>query len=187
MQIKPNRLIDTDAVDERTLKPVVKLLLVVGALFLMWALISNLPGIDAIIPETAVTYGAVLGAAVTLGIVAVLTYVALRLEPLVVQAFAGPSEVVSDVASIAKHVVLFVAVIAAHSGLAPLVIPVLEPVDLAWTYDMLFLLLALIPTAVIAVRMYGNIDEVASLITGRMTTSGSEERSDDSSEPRSTY
>ncbi|MFB6303142.1 MAG: hypothetical protein ABEH78_09820 [Haloferacaceae archaeon] len=187
MQTKANRLINTDAVDERTLKPVVKLLLLVGALFLMWALVTNLPGVDALIPETAVTYGAVLGAAVTLGIVAVLLFVALRLEPLVVQAFAGPREVVSDIASMAKHVVLFVAVITAHSGLTPLVMPSLEAVDLAWTYDMLFLVLALIPTVVIAIRMYGNFDEVATLLTGRMTSSESEESGDDTSEPRSSH
>jgi hypothetical protein len=124
-----------------------------------------------VIPETADAYVAVLGAQGARGIEAVLTYVALRLEPLMVQALAGPHAVVLDVASMAKHVVLFVAVITAHSGLAPLVIPVLETVELTWTYDMLFLVLAIIPTAVIAIRMYGNFDEVASLIASHLSAS----------------
>lgn len=185
MQGKVTQLIKSDAVNERTLKPVVKLLLVVGALFLMWALLTNLPGIDTIISKTGVTFGAVLGAVVTLCIVAVLTFVALRVEPLVVQAFAGPRHMVLDVASMAKHVVLFVAVVTAHSGLAPMVMPSLATVGLAWTYDMLFLVLALIPTVMIAIRMYGNFDEVATLITGRITSAESEEGGDESSDPRS--
>lgn len=186
MQTDDNRLIEPDAVEERTLKPIVKLLLVAGALFLLWGLVSNLPGIDAIVPETAVTFGAVLGAAVTLGIVAVLGYVAFKIEPLLIQALAGPVEVVSDVASMAKHGVLFAAVITAHAGFAPLFTPPLEAVDLAWTYELLFLVLALVPTVVIAVRMYGNVDEVATLVTARLSTAGSEDRSDGTTEPGST-
>lgn len=180
MQTKIDRLIDTDTFDERTLKPVIKLLLIVGALLLVWALVSNLPGIDAVIPETGVTFGAVLGALMTLGIVSVLTAVALKLEPLVGQVLTGPSDVVADAASIAKHVVLFVAVITAHSGFAPLVVPPLAFVGLAWTYDMLFLVVALVPTAIIAIRMAGNVDEVASLISGRLTSSEDDERGDGS-------
>lgn len=179
MQTKISRLIDTDALDEQTLKPVVKLLLMVGALLLMWALVSNLPGVDVFIPQTVVTYGAVLGATMTLGIVAVLTVVALKLEPLVVQVLAGPSDIVADVASMAKQFVLFVAVITAHSGLAPLFVPPLATVGLAWTYDMLFLVLALIPTAIIAVRMSGNIDEVASLVTSRLASTDDEDADGD--------
>lgn len=179
MQTQIDRLLDTDALDERTLKPVVKLVLTAGALLFVWALVSNLPGIDAVVPQTAVTFGAVLGALLTLGIVAVLTVVALKVEPLVVQALTGPRDVVGDAASIAKHVVLFVAVITAHSGFAPLVVPPLAFVGLAWTYDMLFLVVALVPTAVIAIRMANNVDEVASLVSDRLT-SADDERDDDS-------
>ncbi|WP_416840379.1 hypothetical protein [Haloferax sp. DFSO52] len=179
MQTKLHRLLNTDALDERTLKPIVKLLLMVGALLLMWALVSNLPGIDALVPQTAVTYGAVLGAMLTLGIIAVLGLVAFKLESLVVRVLAGPATVVADVASIAKHIVLFVAVITAHSGLAPLLVPTLEFVGLEWTYDMLFLVLALIPTAVIAITMAGNIDEAASLLSGRLASADAAEPDDD--------
>lgn len=178
MQTKIQRLINADALDERTLKPVVKLLLIVGALMLMWALVSNLPGIDAVIPQTAVTFGAVLGAMLTLGIVAVLTVVAVRIEPLVTQVLTGPKSVVADAASMTKHFLLFVAVITAHSGLEPLVVPPLRFVGLAWTYDMLFLVLALVPTAIIATRTSGNVDEVASLISGRLTSSEDDDRND---------
>lgn len=178
MQTKIDRLIDTDALEKRTLEPVVKLLLMAVALVFMWALVSNLPGIDAFVPQTAVTYGAVVGAMLTLGIVAVLTTVAFRLEPLVVQLLSGPSDVVDDAASIATHVVLFVAVVTAYRGLAPLVVPSLDAVDLVWTYDMLFLAVSLVPMGVIALKLAANLDEVASLISERLTSSADDGRGD---------
>lgn len=169
MQTDSNRLIDLDAIDESTLEPIVKLLLVVAGLFLLWGLVANLPGIEAVVPATAVTLGAVLGAAVTLGIVFALAAVAVALEPALVQAMSGPADVVDDAATIAKHVVLFVAVVVAHGGLEPLVAPTLEAVDLAWTYDLLFLVLALVPTAVIALTMLRGFDGAATHLTGRLS------------------
>lgn len=168
MQTNQNRTTD---IDERQIKPVVKLLLVAGTLFLMWGLISNLPGIDAIIPATGVTYGALVGALLTLGIVAVLAYVAVRIEPVLTQVIHGPGDAVAAVASIAKHAILFVAVITAHSGLAPLVTSALDAADLVWTYDLLFLALALLPTAVIGIRLVLHIDEFAGLIAAAVTSS----------------
>lgn len=181
MQIDTKRLIRLEAIEERTLKSIVKLLLVVGALFLLWGLISNLPGIDGIVPEyleSLVSFRAVRGAVVTLGIVVALGYVAFEVEPLLVEVLSGPAEVVADVASIVKHVILFVAVITAHRGFAPLFVPSLESVDLLWTYDLVFLVLGLVPTVVIAVRMVGNFDEVASIITARLSSSRSTGRTE---------
>lgn len=169
MQPDLNRLTTMGDLEERTLKPVVKLLLVAGSLLLLWGMVSNLPGIDALIPGTGVSFGALVGALLTIAIVTVLVYVAVRIEPVITQVLRGPADVVADVASIAKHALLFVAVLTAHSGLAPLVTPILEGVDLVWTYDLLFLVLALVPTAVIAIRLIGNLDAFAAGITGAVT------------------
>lgn len=168
MQTDENRLSRLGQIDERTLKPVVKLLLIAGALFLMWGLLANLPGVDTLIPATPVSYGAVVGAFMTLGIVAVLAYAAFQLEPLLVQWLAGPADLVADVASIVKHTVLFVAVITAHAGLGALVVPSLTAVDLVWTYNAFFLVLALVPTVMIGVRLFGNFDALATLIVERL-------------------
>lgn len=182
MRNNVDRLMDVEQLDERTLKPVVKLVVVVAGLFLVWALVRNLPGIDARIPWATITYGAVLGAALTLGIVAVLTHVAMRLEPLVARAFAGPRAVSKGIASIVKHIVFFLAVMTAYRGLAALVLPPLGTVDLAWTYDMLFLVLGLVPTAIIAYRLYVIVDPVSSLITTRVAST---QNTDRDSEPSS--
>lgn len=61
MRTDSNRLINADAIDERTLEPVVKFLLVAGALFLLWGLVSALHGIDLLIPTTTVTLGTAIG------------------------------------------------------------------------------------------------------------------------------
>lgn len=46
MRTDPAGPIDAAAIDERTLEPAVTFLPVVGALFLLWALVSALPGVD---------------------------------------------------------------------------------------------------------------------------------------------
>jgi hypothetical protein len=168
MPTDENRLSTLADLDEGTLEPLVKLLLIAGALFVMWALLSNLPGVDAVIPTTPVSYGAVIGGVLTVAIVAVLAYVAVRVEPLLKQVLGGPADLVADAASIAKHLLLFVAVLTAHSGLGGLVVPSLSAVDLVWTYDALFLVLALVPTAVVGVRLFGNVDAFATLLVDRV-------------------
>ena len=169
MRTDTDRLLNVDAIDERTLKPVVKFLLVAGALFLLWGLVSALPGVGLLIPTTSVTIGAAIGAGLTLALVATLGYVAWALEDLLREALEGPTDVAEDFASLAKHLVLFVAVLVAHRGLAPLVVPGLAAVELAWAYDPVFLLLALVPTTVVVLRMLGNVGEVSALITARFT------------------
>lgn len=179
MRTDRNRLINADAIEERTLRPVVTLLLAAGVLFLLWGLVSLLPGIGLLIPTTAVSIGTALGAVLTLGLVAALGYIAFRVGPLVSQALSGPEDVVSDLASLPKHLVLFAAVLVAHRGFAPLIRPALDTAELGWTYDLVFLGLALVPTAVVVIRMLGNIGEVAALITDRLTsgpTTGRTER-----------
>jgi hypothetical protein len=178
MRTDTNRLINADAIEEHTLKPVVKFLLVAGALFLLWGLASALPGIDRLIPTTSVTLGTAIGAAFTLVLVAVLAHVALRIEPVIAQAVAGPTTVARDLASLVKHLLLFAAVLVAHRGFEPLIEPELAAVDLAWTYDLTFLALALVPTTVVVIRLFNNVDEVSSRLTDRLTapSSGADDR-----------
>jgi hypothetical protein len=168
-----------DVVDETRLVSAVKLLLVVGALFVTWVMVTNLPGAAALVPSTEVSYAALLGALVTLGVVAVLGYVAVTVEPLVESALTGPADLVSDAASLVEHLVLFVAVVTAYRGFEPVVDPSLDAVGLAWAYHLLFLALALVPTAVVAVRMYANVDELATLLAGRVTDDGTDDERDD--------
>lgn len=169
------RMTSIAATDEDRLQQVIKLLLVVAGLVLVWGLVTNLPGLDTLVPTTEVTIGAVVGAIVTLALVAALVYVAVHLEVLVAEALSGPGDLVADGASILKYVVLFVAVVVAYDGFAPLVTPTLATAGLAWTYDLLFLVLALVPTVLVVLAMYGNFDPAAAVITDRLTDEDREE------------
>lgn len=101
----------------------------------------------------------------------VLASVAWKIEPLLSQALAGPADVADDLASLAKHLVLFAAILVAHRGLEALIEPSLATVELAWMYDPVFLGLALVSTTVVVIRMLGNLGEVTALITARLSNS----------------
>lgn len=180
-----SRPIDLERLDPRTLEPVVKLALIVGVLAFTWALLATLPGVHATLFDTGVTYGALLGGAVTLAIVAAMVALAKRVAPVVTDVVVGPSELVDDLADIATYLVLFLAVLVAHGGLAAMAVPLLAGVDLAWGYDPLFLVLALIPTILVAVRMYGNVDDVAAIVAADIAGDERSDRSDERTEPRS--
>lgn len=168
MPADTNRLINADAIDEHTLEPVVKFLLVAGAIFLLWGLVSALPGIDLLIPTTSVTLGTAIGAVLTLALVAALGFVAWKIEPMLAESLSGPVDIADDFASLVKHLVLFVTVLVTHRGLEPLIEPALGTLELAWTYDAVFLGLALIPTTVVVSRMFGNLSEVTAIVTSRV-------------------
>jgi hypothetical protein len=175
------RFVGSDAGDREAIEPVVKLLLVAGGLFLLWGMVTNLPGVDRVVPATGVSFGALLGGLVTLGIVGILGYLALHVEPPLVRVLGGPVDLAVEVAAMAKHAILFVAVLVAYNGLEGLVLPSLAAADLGWTYDLLFFVLALVPTLAIAVLMYRNYEEVASLVSSRLVSEDRGETPDSSS------
>lgn len=154
--------------DRRTVQPVVKLLLVLGGLLVMWGFLSNLPGVERLIPRTPVSLGATIGALLTLGVVAVLVYASAKVRPLVQTTVPGPADLVRDAATILTYAVLFVAVLVAHAGFEPFVEPFLRGPAMGWAYDLFFLVVALVPTVVVAATMYGNLDELSTLITERV-------------------
>ncbi|EMA39512.1 hypothetical protein [Halobiforma nitratireducens] len=152
--------------DRDTVRTVGKLLLATLAAILLLSLMSLLPGIDRVIPGTPVTFVAVVGAIVTVAIVALLLYLAPALASLLRSTLEGPPSIVDDVASIVQLFVVLVAVLVAHRGLEPAIAPLLG--DLAWTYDVVFLVIALGPLAILAARIYVSIDPIAELFADRV-------------------
>lgn len=158
-----------DAVDESTLRASIRLLLAaVGLVFLLF-LVSLLPGLDRLIPQTPVSFAAVVGAVVTLAVVGLLVVLAPMLASLVRVTLAEPKELVEHLASVVLYLVLLVAVLVAHQGLAPAITPFLG--DTAWAYDIAFLLLSLPPLAIITVRLYAALDPATDLLTRKVTGS----------------
>lgn len=162
--------IDTDrlrsAVGPKTVESISKLVLGVGALAFGLALASLLPGLDLLLPRTPVTLAAVLGALATVAVVGLLLYLASGLAAMTRLALDGPAEVVEHVASISHWLVVLAAVLVAHAGLAPALAPLLG--EVRWVFDLAFLLLALGPLAVVAVRCYVVLDPLAALVADRV-------------------
>lgn len=169
MSTDQNSPFGIDAVDRDRLHTLVKLLLVAAGLVGLWWMVTNLPGLDALLTIRGVSLGAVLGALVTLAVVGVLVFVASATETVLRSVLGGPQDLVADVAAAGKHLLLFVAVLTAYDGLAPVAMPTLAPADLAWTYHLLFLALALVPLLTVVAALYGNVDAIAGWMVERAT------------------
>lgn len=155
---------DTNEVVEELTRPVIKLLLALIGLFILRFIVNNLPGLGTQIPGTSVTATAALAAVITLAMVGILVNFGIEIEPRLKRALSGPQEVITDMAEIVKFLVFLVAIIVAYDGLAAVAVPFLLP-DLVWVYDVVFLLVALVPTALVAQRMFSNLDDLTDLLT----------------------
>lgn len=155
---------DTTEVVEELTRPVIKLLLALVGLFVLRFIVTKLAGLGTQIRGTGLTATAVLAAIITLAMVGVLVNFGIEIEPRLQRALSGPQEVITDMAAIVKFLVFLVAIIVAYDGLAVVAVTLL-PIDLLWVYDLVFLLAALVPTALVAQRMFSNLDELTDLLT----------------------
>ncbi|MFC7166047.1 hypothetical protein [Halospeciosus flavus] len=121
------------------------------------------------IPSTPITITALAVALITVAILAVLVYAAPHVETLVTQALAANEPLAPKAGTIAKSLVFVATVLVAYHGFAGVVVPFLEPTDTVWMYDIAFLALALIPTAVIAIALYRALDPAAEQLTQSFT------------------
>lgn len=140
------------------------------SLALLSYLVTLLPGTDRLIPGTNVSVVAVAGAVAGLAITAILLYAAQRLAAITRDVLDGPPRLVEHVASIVHWLVVLAAVLVAHAALAPVVLPVLG--DLAWIYDVAFLLASVPILVVVAVRLYVALDPAADLVADSVAREG---------------
>ncbi|WP_226008264.1 hypothetical protein [Natrinema salinisoli] len=155
--------------DRKTVHSMGKLLLMTLSLILLLVLISLLPGIDRLVPGSPITLFAVVSAVLTMATVGLLLSLAPAVATLVQSTFEGPAQVVDDIAAIMQLLVVFIAMIIAHRGLAPAIVPLLD--ETAWMYDVVFLAFALPPLAILAIRVYVSLDPMAELLAERVTQS----------------
>lgn len=176
--------LDTDrlrtAVGPNTVESISKLVLGVAWLAFVLALASLIPGLDLLRPRTPVTLAAVLGALAALAVVGLLLYLASGLAAMTRLVLDGPAEVVEHVASIVHWLVVLAAVLVAHAGLGPAVAPLVG--EVRWLYGLPFLLLALGPLGVVAVRCYIVLDPLAALVAERVNDAAQQVDGDESDE-----
>lgn len=157
-----------DAVDRSTVRSASKLVLAALSVILLGSLASLLPGAEWLLPGTPVAVIAVVGAVATVLVVGLLLSLAPVLATLVRKNLGGPTEVGDDIASMVRTAVVLLAVLVAHRGLAPAVVPLLE--GAAWLYDVVFLTLALPLLAVLTVRLYDFLDPAADAVADRVAS-----------------
>ncbi len=169
-----DRLARAGPLSTDTLTPLVREALIVVALVAFVGLGLLLPGTGQDIPGTGIELGHLVVAAGTVGIVGTLIWAGPQIRTAVVDALSGPSRVVEDAASIVRNLVAFAAVLIAHWGLEPVLVPLLE---LPWAYDLGFLLIALVPLGVIAYRLYTSLDPLAAFVTDGLVNRGGTDHS----------
>jgi hypothetical protein len=164
----------SESVGHDTVRSVSKILLTVVSLVFVLYLVTLLPGVDRIVPQTPVTFVALVGAIVSIALVVLLLSAAPKVAALARMTLQGPQEIVENLVSIMYWLVVLAAVFVAHRGLAGAVVPFVE--GFAWVYDVAFLLVALPVTAFIAARLYASLDPGADLLADRIA--GSEKQDD---------
>lgn len=172
-----NQLTMTDEITPDIVQPVVREGVVIFGIIGFMALGLLLPGTGRELPGTEVAIGDVVIGLGTLGIVGSLLYAAPKLREFVVATLEGSSAIVSDAAAIVQYVVGFVAVLIAHQGFAPVLVPLIES---AWAYDLAFLLFALIPLGVIAYRFSRSLDPLTQFLTTEIVGTESVQSTDPS-------
>ncbi|MFC7135157.1 MULTISPECIES: hypothetical protein [Salinibaculum] len=165
----------SDSLDRETVRSASKVLLAGVSLVFVLYLVTLVPGIDRLVPQTPVTFAALASAVVTVVLVTLLLSAAPKLASLARMGLDGPRVLVENVASVVYWLVVLAAVLVAHSGLAGLVTPVLD--EAVWLYDVAFLLAALPAVAVVAARLYSTLDPGAELVAERVAGgSGADEQ-----------
>lgn len=153
-----------DVIEELT-RPVIKLVLALVGLFVLRFIVTSLPGLDTAIPETPITFATVAGGIITLIMVAIVANFGREIEPRMVRAISGPRDVIEALAQATKFLIVLIAIILAYDGIDSMVVPFLVPDPGRWVYDAMFLLVALVPTIVIARAIFDNLDEMTDVIT----------------------
>lgn len=161
-----NRHVSTaDSPRADTVKPIVREAIVILGMVAFMALGSILPGTGQEIPGTAISIGDLVVGAGSLGIVGSLLWAGPKLREMVLTNLEGPADALGDAASILRNLAVFVAVLVAHWGFAPVLLPLLES---RWAWDTGFLLFALVPLGVMAYRVYHSLDPLSAFLTAEL-------------------
>lgn len=161
--------------DEREPSPnrveeIAKLLLGAAGLVVLAGLLSIIPPLERAVPGTPdgvfVTFETVVSGLVTVVVVGLFLVIADELEALVVERLPGRDPLVEDAGAVVKYLVVFLVLVAAYGPLADVAAPFLAPSDTVWLFDLAYVLVTLLPLAVAASLVVGNLDELASLLVG---------------------
>lgn len=157
----------------------VRLVLGVVGLFVLLFLLTLVPPLEQEIPQTPVTYEAVITAAVTVVIFGLFVVIADELGDVVEARLAGPDGLVSDVGSLVQYLVVFLAFLVMYEPLFNATVPFLARNNTPWVYDLVFVAVAFLLLGVTAFYAYRTIGPVAELVARRAPLEGEATDGDD--------
>ncbi len=142
-------------------RPIVKASLALLGLLFVQLFVIVLPGLEATVPSTDLTVAQILSAAIGIMMVCVVAWVGLRVHT---TGKKSDSTLISALARGARLIILLITVLLLHSVLKPVFSPFITPEPGVWVYDLVFLMLALVPLSVLMYRMATNLDEMTDTI-----------------------
>ncbi len=154
------------SVSRESVRSVSKLLLIAAWIVFLLYLLTLLPGVERVIPQTPITFAALVGAIATSVLVGLLVYAAPKLATLARMGLDGPREIVENVSSVVYWLVLLAAVLVAHRGFVGIASPFLD--GYLWLYDVAFLLMALPIVVFIGARLYVSLDPSSELVADKV-------------------
>lgn len=146
---------DADSAVRPFVRPIVKSVLLLLSLLVVRIFITVLPGLENTVPSTELTVAQVVSAVIGVLMVGVVAWMGLRVHS------AGKStnsRVIQAIARGARLLILLVTVLLLHTVLKPIVTPFLTPQPGVWAFDLVFLLIALIPLSLLGHRVMTNLD-----------------------------
>lgn len=152
---------DTDSAVRPFVRPVVKAVLALLTLLVVRIFVTVLPGLETTVPSTELTVAQVVSAVIGILMVGVVAWAGLRVHS---AGKSSGSRVVQGVARGARLVILLLTVLLLHAVLKPIVTPFLTPQPGVWTFDLAFLVLALVPLGLLGYRMVTNLDALTDSI-----------------------
>lgn len=159
--------VDTHAINSAIgrdrLETIAKVVLAIAGLLFLAYLAQFLPGTGHLIPASDMDGGVLVGALVTLVVVALLVYLASALARLVSMVLTGPPVLIESISSVVRWLTLLVAILLGHSGLSPLAETILG--GARWTFDVAVMLIAIPVLLAIAIRLYIALDPTARYLT----------------------
>jgi hypothetical protein len=182
---------DTDSEMRPFVRPIVKAALALLSLLVIRIFVTVLPGLETTVPSTELTVAQVVSAVIGVLMVGVVAWVGLRVH----SAGKGTdSRVIQGLARGARLVILLLTVLLLHAVLTPIVTPFLTPQPGVWTFELAFLVIALIPLGLLGYRMVTNLDALTDSIVDSLSglsnlrgagglkasTDGGDDRADDS-------
>lgn len=160
------------SVEPRLVRPIIRELLLITALIVGMQLGFVLPGTNHPLFDTTVTGDDIILGVGTIGVVASLIHGAPNWKQLIWRIIIAPTDIKDNAGRIGYALVLFIAVLVAHYGFAPMLSPV---VTVPWLYDLIFLLIALLPLGSIVYRFYEILDPLSAAITTSVVTESAQQ------------